>query len=303
MDNKTENDKMIGIFMGYEFIPGDPNESCDKHTYNMPDGRCQHPGFLFDKSRKGWNDFESTNKPLPIFNPDNTPYMGVGEVQGEVVWQYNHAPNGCDMDWVDEQSEKGHAHSLRNKLPTRKIYRDIPRPSEIDTTKVYGRPGEDNYGRDERLFDTFEVSNTKVASTLTTSPVIDKAETVDPIKEHGDRIWKIANELVTKYQVEEVIYEYWINLDEEEPDYQQIISAVQNIESAHRDDLHDQFKNAWVSVDRVDELLELQKQDIKAWLHRRARDFGGISYNQIDEFVDDYQIVQYHKPLPNPPQL
>lgn len=46
---------------------------------------------------------------------------------------------------------------------------------------------------------------------------------------------------------------------------------------------------------KIDELLELQKEDIKAWLHRRARDYGGISYTNIDLFVDDYQIIQYHK--------
>lgn len=32
-----------------------------------------------------------------------------------------------------------------------------------------------------------------------------------------------------------------------------------------------------------------------AVLHRRARDFGGISYHQIDEFMDDYKILTYHK--------
>jgi hypothetical protein len=59
---------------------------------------------------------------------------------------------------------------------------------------------------------------------------------------------------------------------------------------------HNQFAgDGFVSKEKVDELLELQKEDIKAWLHRRARDFGGISYHQIDEFIDDYQIVQCHK--------
>jgi len=60
-------------------------------------------------------------------------------------------------------------------------------------------------------------------------------------------------------------------------------------------DIYLKSSENFLSIMKVDELLKLQKEDIKAWLHRKARDFGGISYNQIDEFLDDYQIVQYHK--------
>jgi hypothetical protein len=40
MDKIQEGNKIIAIFDGWEFHPGNPNHHCDRHYYNLPDEGC-----------------------------------------------------------------------------------------------------------------------------------------------------------------------------------------------------------------------------------------------------------------------
>ena len=47
-------------------------------------------------------------------------------------------------------------------------------------------------------------------------------------------------------------------------------------------------------------LNQWQVSELKAYLTRRARDYGGISYENINQFIDDYQTDMQQPSQPDP---